>query len=232
MKKVHSVLFAAAAMLLFSPDAHAGDISGKISFKGRAPEIPQIKMNADKQCLAMHPKPVNSEDVVINSNGTLKNVFIYIKSGLNKKYDVPTTPVVLAQQGCQYRPHVFGIQAGQPLEIVNDDPLLHNIHALPKNSPQFNNAQPIKGMKMTKKFDKPEVMVKFKCEVHNWMNCYAGVVDNPFYAVSDDKGDFTIKGIPNGTYTIEVWHEKYGTQDMTVTVGDKGAKADFTYVGK
>ena len=232
MKKVHSVLFAAAAMLLFSPDAHAGDISGKISFKGRAPEIPQIKMNADKQCLAMHPKPVNSEDVVINSNGTLKNVFIYIKSGLNKKYDVPTTPVVLAQQGCQYRPHVFGIQAGQPLEIVNDDPLLHNIHALPKNSPQFNNAQPIKGMKMTKKFDKPEVMVKFKCEVHNWMNCYAGVVDNPFYAVSDDKGDFTIKGIPNGTYTIEVWHEKYGTQNMTVTVGDKGAKADFTYVGK
>ena len=232
MKKVEMLLLVAAMVSMVAVSAFAGDITGKISFSGKAPAIPQIKMNADKQCLAMHPNPVNSEDVVINSNGTLRNVFVYIKSGLNKKYDAPTTPIVLAQPGCQYHPHVFGIQPGQPLEIENDDPLLHNIHALPKNSPQFNNAQPLKGMKMTKKFEKPEIMVKFKCEVHNWMNCYAGVVDNPFYAVSDDKGNFTIKGVPNGTYTLEVWHEKYGTQNVSVTVNDKGATADFNYEGK
>ena len=232
MKKVHILLLVGAMVSISTVSGFAGDITGKISFSGKAPVIPQIKMNADKQCLAMHPNPVNSEDVVVNSNGTLRNVFVYIKSGLNKKYDAPTTPIVLAQQGCQYHPHVFGIQPGQPLEIENDDPLLHNIHALPKNSPQFNNAQPLKGMKMTKKFEKPEIMVKFKCEVHNWMNCYAGVVDNPFYAVSDDKGNFTIKGVPNGTYTLEVWHEKYGTQNVSVTVNDKGATADFKYEGK
>ncbi len=232
MKKHASALLAASVLLVSAASVYAGDITGKISFSGKAPVIPQIKMNADKQCLAMHPNAVNSEDVIVNGNGTLKNVFIYIKDGLTKKYDVPTEPVILSQQGCQYHPHVFGIQAGQPLEIHNDDPLLHNIHALPKNSTQFNNAQPLKGMKMTKKFDKPEIMVKFKCEVHNWMNCYAGVTDNPFYAVSDEKGNFTIKGLPPGTYTVEAWHEKYGTRDMKVTVADKAATADFQYTSK
>ena len=232
MKQNICVLMTAVLLLMCSLTVSAGDLTGKISFSGKAPAIPQIKMNADKQCLAMHPNPVNSEDVIVNGNGTLKNVFIYIKDGLTKKYETPTTPIVLSQQGCQYHPHVFGIQPGQPLEIDNNDPLLHNIHALPKNSPQFNNAQPLKGMKMTKKFDKPEIMVKFKCEVHNWMNCYAGVVDNPFYAVSDDKGEFSIKGLPPGTYTVEAWHEKYGTQELKVTVGDKGATADFKYAAK
>ncbi len=226
----HALLIAALTVAVST--VYAGDVSGRISFSGKIPAVSQIKMNADKQCLQMHPSPVNSEDVVVNGNGTLKNVFIYVKDGLSKKYDAPTTPVVLDQQGCQYHPHVFGIQPGQPLEIRNSDPLLHNIHALPKNSPQFNNAQPLRGMKMSKKFDKSEVMVKFKCEVHNWMNCYAGVVDNPFYAVSDDKGAFTIKGLPNGTYTIQAWHEKYGIQETKVTVSDKGATADFKYEGK
>ena len=232
MKKVNNVVMLVAVLSLTVTAMYGGDITGKISFSGKAPAVTQIKMNADKQCLTMHPNPVNSEEVIVNSNGTLKNVFVYIKDGLNKKYDPPTTPVVLDQQGCQYHPHVFGIQAGQPLEVRNDDPLLHNIHALPKNSAQFNNAQPLKGMKMTKKFDKPEIMVKFKCEVHNWMNCYAGVTDNPFYAVSDEKGTFTIKGLPVGTYTVEAWHEKYGTQQVKITVTDKGATADFKYAGK
>ncbi len=232
MKKNTSALLLAAALLLGLTSLYAGDVTGKISFSGKAPVVSQIKMNADKQCLAMHPNAVNSEEVIVNGNGTLKNVFVYVKEGLTKKYDAPSTPVVLDQQGCQYHPHVFGIQAGQPLEVHNDDPLLHNIHALPKNSPQFNNAQPLKGMKMTKKFDKPEIMVKFKCEVHNWMNCYAGVTDNPFYAVSDDNGTFTIKGLPAGTYTLEAWHEKYGTQEVKVTVSDKGATADFKYSAK
>lgn len=232
MKSFYRTIVLITTYAVMAMTANAGDLTGTISFSGKAPVMPQIKMNADKQCLSMHPNPVNSEEVVVNSNGTLKNVFVYVKEGLGKKYEIPTTPVVLDQHGCQYEPHVFGIMAGQPLEIRNSDPLLHNIHALPKNSPQFNNAQPLKGMKMAKKFEKPEIMVKFKCEVHNWMNSYAGVVDNPFYAVSNDKGTFTIKGLPAGTYTLEAWHEKYGTQQMKVTVGDKGAAADFQYSGK
>ncbi len=132
-----------------------------------------------------------------------------------------------------YHPHVFGMMVNQPLEIVNADQTLHNIHALPKSSKAFNIAQPKQGMKMEKTFDKPETMVKIKCDVHNWMSAYVGVLDNPYFAVSDDKGSFTIKDLPAGQYEVEAWHEKYGAQTMKVTVGASDTKTvDFTFENK
>ncbi len=137
------------------------------------------------------------------------------------------------QNGCQYSPHVFGVMVDQKIEIINDDETLHNVHALPKNSKQFNIAQPKKGMKMTQSFSSPEVMVKVKCEVHNWMAAYVGVMDHPFFAVSDDQGNFTIKDLPAGDYEIEAWHEKYGATTMKVSVAATGSKtADFSFEGK
>ena len=115
-------------------------------------------------------------------------------------------------------PHVVGVRVGQPLEIENSDPTLHNIHAMSKVNQEFNNGQPIQGMKMTHAFTQKEVMIPFKCDVHGWMNAYVGVLDHPFYAVTGADGSFSLKGLPPGTYTIEAWHEKLGTQTQTVTV--------------
>jgi len=85
-------------------------------------------------------------------------------------------------------------------------------------------------MKMTHTFDKPEVMVPFKCDVHGWMNAYVGVLDHPYFAVSDANGSFDIKNLPPGTYTIEAWHEKLGTMQQKVTVDDKETKdVPFTF---
>jgi len=213
-------------------EAFAGNVTGKINFKGAKPAAQMIKMNADPRCVKLHAgKDVPSQQVVMNSNNTLQYVFVYVKKGLEgKKFPVPAQKVTIDQQGCEYHPHVFGIMAGQQLEIINSDATLHNIHALPKNSPQFNIAQPNKGMKLTKKFDKSEVMVKIKCEVHNWMASYVGVLDNPFYAVSDDKGNYTIKNLPAGEYEIEAWQEKFGSQTMKVSVGASDTKtADFSF---
>lgn len=225
------------AVLVFTMVASlsAGTVTGKINFKGAKPAVSKIMMNADPKCVKMHSgKDVASEQVVVNANNTLQNVFIYVKKGLEgKKFPVPSDKKTIDQKGCMYSPHVLGIMAGQPIEISNDDPTLHNIHALPKNSKQFNIAQPKQGMKMTQKFDKSEVMVKVKCEVHNWMAAYVGVLDHPFYAVSDNEGAFSIKNLPAGTYEIEAWHEKFGTQTMSVTVGASDTKtADFTFEGK
>ncbi len=215
--------------------AQAGTIVGKVNYKGSKPAPSMIKMSADPKCVSMHSgKDVPADQVVINPNNTLQWVFVYVKKGLEgKTFPAPKQKVTIEQKGCEYSPHVFGMMAGQPLEIINDDPTLHNIHALPKNSQQFNIAQPMKGMKTTKTFDKPEVMVKIKCEVHNWMASYVGVVNNPFYSVTDAKGNFEIKNLPAGTYEIEAWHEKYGTQTMNVTVGASDTKTmDFTFEGK
>ncbi len=220
---------------LFVMTASAGTVSGKINFSGAKPAATKLMMNADARCVKMHAgKNVMSELIFVNANNTLQNVFVYVKKGLEgKKFPLPSEKRKLDQKGCMYNPHIFGVMTNQPIEITNSDATLHNIHALPKNSKQFNIAQPKQNMKMTQKFDKSEVMVKIKCEVHNWMASYVGVLDHPFYGVSNNQGNFTIKDLPAGTYELEAWHEKFGTQTMSVTIGASDTKtADFSFQGK
>ena len=205
-------------------------VAGKVLFEGTAPLPQPIHMDADPVCMLQHKDGASTEEVVVNPNGTLKNVFVYVKQGLaaGQKFEAPKTPVVFDQKGCHYEPHVFGIQVNQPFEIVNSDETLHNVHALPKNSKEFNLGMPLKGMKLTKTFTSPEIMVKVKCEVHPWMAAWGGVVDHPYFAVTGEDGSFTIKDLPPGEYTIEAWHEKYGTQTATVKVPDT-KEVSFTF---
>jgi plastocyanin len=223
----------AALLIAFAGVAAAGDVTGKVSFSGNAPKPARIMMNADPVCVKQHKTPVVGEEVVVNTNGTLKNVLVYVKEGLgSRKFDPPAGKLEFDQKGCQYNPHVLGIQVGQELEIVNGDPTLHNVHSLSKENAQFNVAQPKQGMRLTKKFDKPEVF-KVKCEVHTWMGAYIGVFSHPYFAVTSDDGSFRLKNLPAGDYTIEAWHEKYGTQTMKVKVAASGAAAaDFKFEGK
>ncbi|MBI5367908.1 MAG: hypothetical protein HZA54_12785 [Planctomycetes bacterium] len=230
-----------AAGLLLSPFVAIGDdavgatITGKVSFAGEKPKKARIDMSGVPECHDLHgDEKVYDEKVVINENGTLANVFVYVSKGLEgKTFEAPKEPVVLNQQGCTYKPHVFGIMVGQPLEVRNSDPLMHNIHAIPTKNQEFNVGQ-IKGAKpKIQTFAETEVMVMFKCEVHGWMTAYAGVMSNPFYAVSNDQGAFEIKGLPAGTYEITAWHELYGSKTASVTVGDKESKAaDFSFEAK
>ena len=212
--------------------ANAGSVKGTVSLDGTAPKNEAIKMNADPVCMKEAKGPQTQETYIVGSDGkTLGNVFVYVKDGLgNYVFDTPTEPAKIDQKECRYHPHVFGMRVGQPLEIVNSDPTLHNIHAMPKANQEFNNGQPIQGMKMTHTFTQQEVMVPFKCDVHGWMNAYVGVLPHPYYAVTKDDGSFELKDLPAGTYTIEAWHEKLGTQTQSVTVAAKEAKdVNFTF---
>jgi hypothetical protein len=210
--------------------ATAATVTGTIKLEGEAAKPEAIKMNADPVCMR-EGKGTTTEFIVTGDGGSLQNVFVYVKDGLgNRTFTAPTTPVVLDQKGCHYRPHVFGIMVGQPLEVVNSDPTLHNIHAMPKSNQEFNTGQPIQGMKFDHSFTAKEVMVPFKCDVHGWMNAYGGVLEHPFFAITDASGKFEIKGLPPGDYTIEAWHEKLGTQETKVTVGAKESKeANFNF---
>ena len=210
----------------------AGDVKGTVALDGTAPKNEAIKMNADPVCVRENKSPQFHETYIVGSDGkSLANVFVYVKDGLgNYVYDTPSDPVTIDQKECRYHPHVFGVRVGQKLVISNSDPTLHNIHAMPKANTEFNNGQPIQGMKMTHTFDKQEVMVPFKCDVHGWMNAYVGVLDHPYFATTDKDGSFTLKGLQPGTYTIEAWHEKLGTMTQMVTLGAKETKeANFTF---
>jgi plastocyanin len=206
-------------------EATAGNITGKVTFEGTPPVPAQIKVDSDPACAKEHPNGLVANTLVVD-NGGLENVFVYVKDGLGDYYfETPTTPVTLDQKGCRYTPHVFGVRAGQPVEIVNSDPTLHNVNAMAKVNRPFNMGQAIQGMKSQKTFATPEVMVHIKCDVHNWMNAYAGVLNHPYFAVTANGGSFELKGLPPGTYTVEAWHEKLGTQTQSVTVGSKEDKA-------
>ncbi len=228
--RIQKILLGLVFLVGVSVAAHATTLTGKALFQGEAPIATVIKADADPKCKVLHPTGIASDQVIVNSNGTLKNVFVYIKEGLEgRTFEAPKTPVVFDQKGCQYNPKVFGIQTNQTLEILNSDDTLHNVHMLPKNSQQFNLGMPIKGMKLKKSFAKPEVMVKIKCEVHPWMSAYAGVLDHPFFAVTGEDGSFQIKDLPAGKYVVEAWHEKYGVQSQTITVADTDQEVSFEF---
>ena len=115
--------------------------------------------------------------------------------------------------------------------MVNSDDTLHNVHAVAKVAKPFNVGMPIQGMRLQKTFDKPEIMVQVKCDVHPWMSGYVGVVDNPFYAVTGDDGAFEIRDVPAGDYEFEIWHEKYGvqTQKLSIIDGQEPKELEFEF---
>ena len=214
--------------------ATAATVAGKINLEGTAPANAPIQMKADPACMAANKGRTPTQETFVSEAGGLGNVFVYVESGLNGSFPAPTTPVTFDQKDCHYIPHVFGVQVGQPIDIVNSDPTLHNIHAMPKTNQEFNTAQPIQGMKTSHTFTAKEdaVVIPFKCDVHGWMNAYVGVLDHPYFAVSKPDGSFSIGNLPPGKYTLAAWHERLGKQTLEVTVAAKEAKSDANFTFK
>jgi plastocyanin len=216
------------------PAGPTATLTGTIHFQGTPPERRALKMSADDACSRQHADQILSEDVIVGAGGGLKNVFVSIVGGLEgRTFAPPATPVVLDQKGCVYSPHVFGVMAKQTLQLLNSDPTLHNVHAIPEQGPgEFNIGMPRQGMEIPKSFDNPGV-VRFKCDVHPWMLSWGVVTTHPHFGVSDDSGRYTIAGLPPGQYAVQAWHEKLGTQSGTLTVGADAANAtlDFTFSG-
>jgi plastocyanin len=204
-------------------ESKAGTIAGRVLFEGPDPGSATLKID-DAFCSRANRDGVPAENLVVD-NGGLNNAFVYIKDGLEQYYfEIPTEPVKLDQHSCRYTPHVLGVRAGQPLEISNSDATVHNVTAVTKVNRAFNFSQPIQGLKNTTVFEEPEVMVRLRCDVHGWMNAFAGVLPHPYFAVTRDGGKFELKNVPAGTYTIEAWHEKLGVQTQHVTLGERESK--------
>jgi plastocyanin len=209
-----------------------GEVSGKISFQGGRPKLKPIMMDQDPVCVKAHAgKTVDFEDGEVNANGTLPNAFVYVKSGVEKyTFATPKEQAVLDQKGCMYIPHILGVMVGQDVHIVSSDPTTHNIHPMPKDNREWNESQAPNAPPIDKTFARQEIMIPVKCNQHNWMRAYIGVMKNPFFTVTGSDGTFTLKGLPPGDYTIGVWTATFGEQDQKVTIGPKEKKTvDFTF---
>ena len=209
------------------PVADAATINVNVAFTGTAPAPKAIDMTEEKVCADKVAGNAKTEEVVVN-DGKLQNVFVYVKDGLAAgAASAPTDKVTVDQDGCIYKPHVVGVQVGQPLVFKNSDGILHNVKATPATNRGFNISQPTT-MESERTFPSKEVMIPVECNVHGWMTAYVGVLDHPYFAVSGNDGNAKIGNLPPGTYTIEAWHEKYGTQTQSVTVAANETK-DITF---
>jgi plastocyanin len=225
------------AMTMFAAAALAQEtatVKGVVKFKGTPPEPRAISFGAEKQCGEMHAdKPPVYEDVVVGKDGALKWAFVCVKEGVTGEFAPPSAPVVIDQSGCIFLPHVVGVMVGQPVEFRNSDPVLHNVRAESKLGQSFNIAQPLQGMSTKRKFKTPETGVPLRCDVHFWMAAYVHVVPHPFFATTGADGAFEIKNLPAGNYTLEAWHEKFGTQTKPLAVkAGETAAVEFSFERK
>jgi hypothetical protein len=216
--------------------ATLGTVAGTIRFAGKSPERVKIDMSMDPVCSITGGD--NFAEQYIVKNGKLANVYVYIKSGppaaMAATSPTPST-IVMDQIGCKYVPHVIAIVRGGSVEFRNSDGTMHNIHTLPavEGSQPIDISQGPKGAPQVKQFNQAEVMLPVRCNNHPWMNAFINVSATPFFAVTDADGNFTISGLPAGSYTLAAVHEKMGDQTMTVTVEPKQTvKADFSFTGK
>ena len=211
---------------LASPDAGTdAEIAGRVILYGQAPKSQPISMAADPECAKSHTGPALSEDVVIGSEDALANVVVYISEGLgDRAFDPPKQPVVIEQKGCQYHPHVVALEAGQKLEVENDDATTHNIHPIPLNNREWNQSQAQGVPPFEATFGREEISIPVKCNIHPWMKGYIAVFKHPFFAVTGKDGRFVLKNVPAGNYTITAWQEKLGTLTQKVNVSAKETK--------
>jgi plastocyanin len=243
MKKAYlPTLFVAISCFLFInylsvaaagpvPDsAGSSSVAGAVKFTGVAPKPARIDMSFDPNCAKAHTTPATTQDIVVGGGGALENVIVYVSDGLaGQTFAPPTEPVVLEQKGCVYQPRVIALQANQKLDVKNDDATSHNIHPMPVNNREWNKTQP-PGVPIEESFAREEIAIPVKCNIHPWMRGYVAVFKHPFFAVTDKNGNFDLKNLPPGSYTITAWHEKLGTrsQKITVSAGQPG-KVDFTF---
>ncbi|MCW5893095.1 MAG: hypothetical protein KIT14_21480 [bacterium] len=209
--------------------ATTGTIVATVAFDGTPPAMQELTMGSFADCKQMHPGAILAGDMLVQ-DGKVRNAFVWIEDGLGDRvFATPAEKVVMDQQGCLYVPRVAGAQIGQPVEFLNGDAMLHNVHGTPKENSGWNVALSRKGAERTLTFDKPEIMISIRCDLHPWMQGWLGVVGHPYFGVSGADGAVTLQDVPAGDYTVGVWHERFGRRTAKVTVApQQTASTTFT----
>lgn len=199
-------------------------VRGLVKLEGTVPQPNHFDMGGDPQCAKLHPTGATAEDILTDGNGGLQNVIVFVSAGLgDRTFDSPKDAAIIEQNGCMYQPHVVALEVNQKLQVVNSDTTTHTVHILPVNNPPWDKPQP-PGPPIEVTFSREEVAIPVKCDLHPWMRGYIAVFKHPYFAVTGSNGSFELKNLPQGTYTIQTWHEKLGTATQEITIGASETK--------
>jgi len=225
-----TLLFAAPAFSYQNETVvNGGTISGTIRYSGPRAQAARLEISKDRE--ACGARPLYDESVIVGKDGGLANVVVSLPD-LNRGAPIKPTTVVFDQRGCAYAPHVAAFPAGSIVAIQNSDGILHSIHTESTANPVIDMAQP--GFKKTIRVTiaQPEA-IRVTCDAHNWMEGWWYATANPYYAISDAHGHYSISNVPSGSYTLQVWQEKLGTQSRHLAVSPGAtAIADFTFAAE
>jgi len=176
-----------------------------------------------------HPEVEHLSESILVTDGKVANAYVYIKSGYDPDSLPPAPPesVTLDQRGCIYTPHVLGLRTNQKLLVANSDPTNHNVNVLARRNKGGNKNMGRGQAPVEYVFPRPEVGIRFKCDIHPWMGARVHVAEHPWFAITGEDGTFRIPDVPPGDYTIEVVHEQLGKVRGRVTV-EAGRATGFT----
>ena len=230
MKKFSLILIITALASAFA--AQAADIVGTITLNGTPPpEVPYTPLMNDATCGAMYKTAPTTHFYAVGPNHELADVIVSLKDVTGKSTGASQSSVTLDQKGCLYVPQILAIQTGQKLVVKNSDSCIHNVHCVPDvaGNPESNQVQMPGGPDLDYTFAKPEMFMKFKCDVHPWMFAWVSVFDSPYYNISDKDGKFVIKNVPPGKYTVEADHRKLGKLTKEVEIKDSDVTVNFAF---
>jgi hypothetical protein len=210
--------------------ANGGTVQGVVKLSAAAPQVPAIKTTKNQDyCGLSIPNPLYE-----GKDGGVKNVEVFLK-GVAKGKANPTGIITLTNNHCMFEPRVQGASVGQQIKIASDDPILHNTHpqVADTNATLYNIALPYKGFSVVKPLPTTPELIRVKCDAHEWMRAWIWEFDHPYYATTDENGQFKITDVPPGTYTIVAWHEVMGQKESSAVVtSGKPVTVDFSLTPK
>ena len=215
---------------LFKPTGNEATLFGIITVEGTRPKPLKIDMTADPICGELNHN--REPEWLLTNDDKLQNAFVYVTSDLLKahRFELPGSDVSLQRLNCQFSPRVLGLRVGQNLLIWNRDPTHHNTHPIPKLNVEWNQTQPPHTEPLVKTFTREEALIPFKCNQHPWERGYVGVLNHPFFTVSNELGNYEIRGLPPGTYKLVGWHEAFDQQEMEITLtAGENRRIDFKF---
>ena len=231
MRKTVSVtaLVTVVSTFIFTA-AFAGSIIGQVTFADDPPPMPAVKVSKDQDYCG---ESLPNETYLIGSDGGLQNVVVFVDISSSKEGD-PQKDNILNNTACRYSPRILALQKGERLRVKNNDPKLHIPHSYHEERTVFNLSLPFKGTTIdaTPRIRKAGVL-KVVCDTHAWMLAYIHVFDHPYFAVTDERGIFSISNLPAGTYVLKAWHEDIGVKSQELTIPESGdVRASFEFTKK